>query len=189
MLKFFIYTLCFISIFALLARKRRKKPIIVPNWSKTVSALMNEDFLSLQSYCGYSLAMIDPDAPEYLFNLDVADEELGSAILSALENSRFIPYDEIESFKANIEGSYQDWISKLMNRYGCKTKRSLFKNMKSCGIYCEDGLIVIRPSHHEKLEAWSGTGIREEDYVKLPDNSEPSEIGAALRLAFSRCTG
>ncbi|MBP9693427.1 MAG: CdiI family contact-dependent growth inhibition immunity protein [Alphaproteobacteria bacterium] len=61
--------------------------------------------------------------------------------------------------------------------------------MKSCGINLDQGLITIRPSHHEKLEAWSGEGIDKRDYVNIPHDSEPSQIGAALRLAFSRCTG
>ncbi|WP_338052467.1 contact-dependent growth inhibition system immunity protein [Stutzerimonas marianensis] len=46
----------------------------------------------------------------------------------------------------------------------------------------------MRPSHHEKLEAWSGKGLSESDYVIIPSGSSPSDVGAALRLAFSRCT-
>ncbi|NDL44379.1 contact-dependent growth inhibition system immunity protein, partial [Photorhabdus laumondii] len=43
------------------------------------------------------------------------------------------------------------------------------------------------PSSHEKLEGWSGDGISVADYVVIPADSSPEEVGAALRLAFSRC--
>ncbi|EPS9462270.1 CDI system immunity protein CdiI-o11, partial [Escherichia coli] len=46
-----------------------------------------------------------------------------------------------------------------------------------------------RPSFHEKLEAWSGNRINESDYVVLPADSSPTEIGSGLRLALSRCKG
>jgi hypothetical protein len=75
-----------------------------------------------------------------------------------------------------------------MQRYGYKTKRALFKNMKSCSVEVDDGMMTIQPWHHEKLEGWSGNGISKEDYVVIPANSTPGEIGEALRLAFSRCT-
>ncbi|MCT7051686.1 contact-dependent growth inhibition system immunity protein, partial [Salmonella enterica] len=49
--------------------------------------------------------------------------------------------------------------------------------------------ITIRPSFHEKLEAWSGDRISETDNVVLAVDSTPAEIGAGLRLALSRCKG
>ncbi|XBS71987.1 contact-dependent growth inhibition system immunity protein [Acerihabitans sp. KWT182] len=47
----------------------------------------------------------------------------------------------------------------------------------------------ISPSQHEKRDAWSGDGLTDADDPVLPADSSPAEIGAALRLAFSRCTG
>ena len=94
---------------------------------------------------------------------------------------------ELYDYKLGIE-RYAAWTKALMEHYGYKTKRALFKEMKKCGIESKSGVIDIRPSHHEKLEGWSGEGITEEDHIKLAANSSPAEIGAALRLAFSRCT-
>ncbi|HFV6450034.1 TPA: contact-dependent growth inhibition system immunity protein, partial [Escherichia coli] len=68
-------------------------------------------------------------------------------------------------------------------------KRALFKNMKKVGIHLVNDVITIRPSFHEKLEAWSGNRINESDYVVLPADSSPTEIGSGLRLALSRCKG
>lgn len=61
--------------------------------------------------------------------------------------------------------------------------------MKSCDIEEREGMITIGPNNHEKLEAWGrekGDGIED---VVIAASSSHAEIGAALRLAFSRCTG
>ena len=75
-----------------------------------------------------------------------------------------------------------------MTRYGYKTKRALFKNMLSCGVTLQEGTIIIRPSYHDQLEGWSGGRFTEKDYVRVPETASPAEVGAGLRLAFSRCT-
>jgi hypothetical protein len=61
--------------------------------------------------------------------------------------------------------------------------------MKHCGTTLIDQVITIRPSNHEKLEAWSGKNISEDNYVILSLDNSPEEIGAGLKLAFSRCIG
>jgi hypothetical protein len=58
--------------------------------------------------------------------------------------------------------------------------------MNNCCIYLKNGTIKISPNNHEKLKAWSG--IRDADVI-LSLNNTPEEIGAGLRLAFSRCIG
>jgi hypothetical protein len=160
-----------------------------PIWKKCADAKYNGDFIGIETYSGYTLEMADPDATEYLLEPDVSDEILGQAVLDALKQSRFLPLEEAKALRLNIEKNYADWIKKLMIKYGYKTKRALFKNMKSCGIECHEDIITIRPSHHEKLEGWGGTGISPDSYVKIPADAMPAEVGAGLRLAFSRCTG
>lgn len=84
---------------------------------------------------------------------------------------------------------YAAWIAMLMGKYGYKTKRALFKDMKNCGIHLVNGVITISPTRHEKLEAWGRTkGDGLEDVILSLDCS-PAEIGAGLRLALSRCKG
>ena len=77
----------------------------------------------------------------------------------------------------------------LMDKYDYKTKSALFKNMRKCGVHLVNNTITIRPSFHEKLEAWSGDRFNETDYVVLCADSTTFEIGAGLRLALSRCKG
>ena len=160
-----------------------------PIWKNYAEALYNGDFVSIKTYSGYGIAMADPKAPKHLFAPDVSNETLGKAVLESLDQSRALSVEETETLRSKVPENYKDWIQKMMERYGYKTKNALFKKMKNCGIECHEGLITISPSRHEKLDSWSGDGFTEDDHVKIPADSPPAEIGAALRLAFNRCTG
>ncbi|AWK42761.1 DUF1436 family protein [Photorhabdus laumondii subsp. laumondii] len=149
----------------------------------------NGDFYSVQTYSGNGLLGADPSGSNYLLQPIVSDQELGKAVLDALSKSRVIPLDKYGDYfdhDVNAE-QYKNWITEMMGSYNYRSKRQLFKKMLSCGICMLDGQITIRPSCHEKLEGWSEDGISEADYVIIPADSSPAEVGAALRLAFSRC--
>ena len=149
----------------------------------------NQDFILVVTYSGYRRTTRDPDGVQTLLSLDVSDEELGQATLLALSKSRIIDVSEIETFFNidNVKKRYDAWVADLMAKYNYKTKRALFKNMMQCSVEIRDGCLTISPFCHEKLEAWSGKGLTEDDDVILPVNSTTEEIGAGVRLAFSRC--
>ena len=149
----------------------------------------NQDFILVETYSGYRSRTSDPDGIQMLLPLDVSDEELGQATLLALSKSRIIDISEIGTFFNidNVMKRYDAWVADLMAKYNYKTKRALFKNMMQCTVEIRDGRLTISPSCHEKLEAWSGKGISDDDKVVLSINSTTEEIGAGVRLAFSRC--
>ena len=165
-------------------------------------AKTNGDFICIETWSGYRSASRDPHGVQYLFDMDVSDEALGAAVRDVLIHSRFVlpaPRKDVRihpeatfdadfyDYKKGIE-RYAKWTKDLMGKYGYKTKRALFMDMKSCDIEEREGVITIGPNHHEKLEAWGrekGDGIED---VVIEASRGPSEIGAALRLAFSRCT-
>lgn len=150
----------------------------------------NGDFICIETYSGLGLCGQDPQGAQHLLSSGADADAVGTALRDALSRSRLLTLSEYGEFfdYQKSKQQYTTWIDALMTRYGYKTKRALFKNMKSCSVEVGEGVMTIRPSHHEKLEAWSGDGITEEDYVVIPVDSPPAEIGAALRLAFSRCT-
>lgn len=156
-----------------------------------VSVSSTKDFLSVDTYSGLGMVGRDPLFPPNLLPPDADDQTIGEAVLVALSNSRTLSLEESADFFDLEKGKeqYAAWIAMLMERYGYKTKRALFKDMKRCSIHCINDVITISPTRHEKLEAWGGTGRGGSDKVILPVNSPPSEIGAALRLALSRCKG
>ena len=161
-------------------------------------AMCNGDFICVETESGYRSTRRDPKGAQYLHALDVDDEHLGLSVADAIGRSRWVlgapregsadpsdvEYDSEFYDHKKLRERYLAWIENLMQHYGYKTKKALFKDMKHCSIERKLGTLTISPSHHEKLEAWSGTG----EAVVIPDTSTPAEIGAALRLALSRCT-
>ena len=149
----------------------------------------NQDFILVVTYSGYRRTTRDPDGVQTLLSLDVSDEELGQATLLALSKSRIIDVSEIGTFFNidNVMKRYNAWVTDLMAKYNYKTKRALFKKMMRCSIEISDGRLTISPSCHEKLEGWGDKGLTKDDDVVLSVNSTTEEIGAGLRLAFSRC--
>ncbi|MNB63161.1 hypothetical protein D3C87_949650 [compost metagenome] len=151
----------------------------------------NKDFIFIETYSGYFNCLPDPEGKRSLLLHTCEDSELGECVLAALAVSRMIdPKENPEffDFRGRVVTQYNEWIANLMKEFGYKTKRALFKDMKICSLDAVNGLVTIRPSHHEKLEAWSGKGITDKDYVVISATSACNEVGAALRLAFSRCS-
>ncbi len=163
----------------------------------------NSEFICVETNSGYRGGRSDYKGKQHLLNPDVSDESLGNAVLDALAHSRFVlgapragsvyPPDiefdmELYDFKHTSE-HYTKWVADLMTRYGYKTKRALFKNMHSCNIESCKGIIKITPMHHTKLELWEGLDPSNTGTIEILVGSTPSEIGAALRLAFGRCVG
>ena len=167
-------------------------------WAEVVC---NNDFICVDTYSGYRGGdRRDPKGKQNLLPPDASDVALGEAVLDALAHSRWVLPEsmkedtdpagvEYDSSLYDYKTNYPIWVNALMERYGYKTKRALFKGMKRVGIANENGVITMRPSHHYRLEGWEAGDLTEEDYVVIPATSPPEEIGAALRLALSRCTG
>lgn len=173
--------------------------VVKTTWA---DAGVNKEFIYVKTYSGYRSSRADPQGVEHHARPEISDQELGVVVLDALAHSRFVLPEPRKDVWIHPEATfdmdlydydltsqrYDQWVSSTLERYSYKNKCALFKDMKKCSIESKGGQITIRPSHHEKLEAWSGKGLSESDYVIIPSGSSPSDVGAALRLAFSRCT-
>jgi len=153
------------------------------------SAKATEHFIDLHAYSGYRSSVIDSEGKNFDLPVSVSDEELGRALLDTLASSRFLDVGGVYALNVEAQANYEAWVAKKMALHGYKSRRALFKNMKTCTIESQDGEITIVPWHHDKLEGWSGRGIMPDDYVRISAERPPAEIGAALKLAFSRCRG
>lgn len=165
----------------------------------------NEKFFCIETCSGYAGAsMRDTKGKRHLLSHDADDSQLGEALIDALAHSRFVLperrtdvwthpeaeydaelYDHRSSQKAE---QYKAWIKELLVRYGYKSQRAMFRKMNNCRATQYGSKIHIAPSHHETSGGWSGDGFTEADTVVVSENSSTTEIGAAIRLALSRCT-
>jgi hypothetical protein len=153
------------------------------------SAFQNQDFIWVYTDSGRGLRAYDPQGKDVILGLDVHDNALGVAVWEALAVSRFLsPKEAMEFLDYRTGGDeYEVRVKSLMGMHGYANKRAMFKKMKSCGITLSKGGMEIRPLIHEKLDWWGQTKNDGIENVLIPANSAFHEIGAALRLAFSRC--
>ena len=161
-----------------------------PKIKQWATVYATNEFTSINTCSGYRRSARDPQGISVFYEPSVRDEELGEGLLQALAASRFLSPAEIDAFfdpKA-VEQNYEDWVARSMQRYGYKKRSELFKGMKHCVIDRVDGVVTMKPSKHEKPEAWSGTGIRETDYERVGPNASPADVGAALRRCLAKCT-
>ena len=163
---------------------------------------INDDFVCVETLSGYRMIQTDPTGAHHLLSPEASDEVLGAALLDSMARSRFVLDEPREGIWIHPDAEfdrelydprksqvrYESWKKSLIDRYGYKSNKALFKGMKNCGVELRDASITLTPMHHESLEGWGrtkGDGIED---VVIPANSTPAEIGAALRLALSRCT-
>ena len=152
--------------------------------------MSNEDFILIITRSGLGMVQDDNLFPIYIFEPEIDDETLGKSLLQALNNSRTISDATERAEFFNLEKSkqqYEEWVKMLREKFQYKSRKALFKNMKNCHIWLNNGQIEIEPTKHVKLEAWDGEGIKEEDHVYLSITDSPSEIGQGLKLALQRC--
>jgi hypothetical protein len=138
-----------------------------------------------------SEGLADPKGKQHLFSPDTSEGVIGLAVLDALAYSRRITLLELEALMWGRRGTgkerYEKWAADLQQRYGYKTRATLFKNMNSVGIKHQNSAITFTPMMHIKLQAWqSGRNEGIEDIV-ISFESLSQQIGAALKLAFNRC--
>lgn len=157
----------------------------------TAAAYSNGDFILVETKSGYGRMRADPEAPKYFLVAEALDDEIGNAVVAALSRSRQLELEETAAFfdPDRAAKSYANKVADMMGRYSYKTKRALFKNMMNISIGLEKSGTVIRftPMRHKALDSW----IREKDDgiedVIVPATSSPTELGAAFRIALSRC--
>ena len=157
---------------------------------KNARAMFNGDFFLVETYSGHRMLGSDPKGAQQYLEPDASDDALGTAVLDALSRSRFLSVEEANEF-FNLKRSqekYEEWKRSVMARYGYKTKRALFKDMMSCSIQMAGDSIKVSPTDHDRLDGWAGRNAEGTEDVVIPASSSAAEVGAALRVAFSRCT-
>jgi hypothetical protein len=155
------------------------------DWMKSAYIYMNTSFINVGTYCGYVLHVVDPSDPEFFFDLGATDEEIGNALFTALNNSRFISLEESTNLRMNEE-NYKNWIKKTMKSYGFKTKGEMFKPMFYCSVIKKEEGYEFCSTHQRALTSWFADKNAEE--FTIPLTATAAEMGAALRRCLALCT-
>ena len=169
---------------------------ILANWplekltAERAEAWSNGKVLIVAAYTGFSGWRMTC-AREIELVPDADDATLGAAVAEALAYSRELSlhdwYGENDRSVEEKMSQYRAWRDGFMSRYGYKTQRALFMNMLHANVDRRGGRLECSPTNHEKIDAWSGDGIPPDSKVVVNADSPAAEIGAALRLTFSRC--
>jgi hypothetical protein len=159
------------------------------NWrpSQTASAVCNQDFILLETFSGYRRKLRDVTVPGNFLDPSVSDAALGTAVIRALAASRQIPPEEFGTFFDVRAGAEHEkrWVSDLKGRFGYKTKRELFRNLMSVSVSLRDDRIEFMPFRQDGVGCWIRTNDDGIQDVVIDANSEPSDVGKALRQAFA----
>jgi hypothetical protein len=173
----------------LFGEQKKKLPDFIQK--KTASIHANPEFCCIRTMSGYRLLSVDPDAESYLLESTASYTQIGECVLKAIAASRLIDVKEIASYfdYEKKTQQYKKWVADISEKYGYKNRRELFNKMRSCDAEEYEGVITIKPTFHETLEGFSGEGILESEYVRIPSESLAEDVGKAVLLALSRCKG
>lgn len=158
-------------------------------FSPTASILLTDKFMKVSSYSGYRLLCEDPDGPLIFTDYREHPLAIGEAVNIALDCSRIISIDNLKNFDKEVHEYQKTANAKIAETYGYRRESDIYTKAASCSIRKKDNNIIIMPWHHVRGDAWEPTHRGEADYVVIPYDSTPEEIGKAVWLALSRCTG
>lgn len=157
------------------------------DWIKGAYVYMNRTFINIGTYSGYGMYVVNPEDPEFFFDLGSSDVEVGNALLTALDNSRLISPEETTQLRIN-ETNYPNWVKHTIKAYHFKTKGEMFKPMFYCDVRKQKTEYLFYPTHQRALEAWEGNEQTKKQQFTIPLMATAVEMGAALRRCLALCT-
>ena len=173
----------------------------------------NEMFIAINT-CSFSGWVVGDPKGEDIYLEPLADcRIIGDAVLKALAKSRDLSISE-EDRQALIDKKvtrqwirekypesalftpvavaerYKEWVQRVMKEYKCKTKKALFQNMQSVSVDQDNDCIEFSSSYHLTIDSWGNPdGKTPSIRFKIPTNSTPEIIGAAVKYAIGNCRG
>jgi hypothetical protein len=162
-----------------------------PNHQAWAAIFATDRLVCIQTHSGLRRTASDPKGRTELVPVGAEPAALGVALAAALSASRVLASKEIGPFfnLAALGARYEQWVELLLKAHPGATRRSLFRGMRHCYARVSEGVVELRPTRQEKLEAWSGLGVTEEDRVRIELAASPQALGEAVLLALGRCTG
>ena len=151
----------------------------------------NDKGIFLVTRSGYRMTAFDDNGVRSFLPRDASNLTLGKALLECLLASRVVPQEEWKAFfdwrdadRRALE--YEKW---RFSQSGLKTRAKFGKFLMMCTVRVEGPIIYIYSFSRGGPRSWCLPADYQERAVRVPFDSPPSQIGAALREAMNRCTG
>ncbi|MEN5182084.1 contact-dependent growth inhibition system immunity protein [Comamonas testosteroni] len=132
----------------------------------------------------------DPDVEPQYFPFDASDKILGESLRISLSKSKEVDVREFQKIfhSGVVQKNTKEREQYVMNKYGYKTRKALYKKMDTCAISAFNDYIEIQPTHQDSLDGWTVKKDMGLTPLQIPHTATDEELGAALRHAFTLCT-
>ncbi len=162
------------------------------NKPKTVSVIVNNEFLLVTSIIRGMIGMTDPDQ-DFVFNkVDITDSYFGKLVKEKLDESREVSLQEFQAIfnSEKMKGLQKNLEEEMKKRYGYKNKKSIYKDMSFLSLEQDDLYITISPLHQDSLDGSTGISLPDNSPLefKYDKNISDEELGKAIRQALTYCT-
>ena len=162
------------------------------NKPKTVSVIVNNEFLLVTSIIRGMIGMTDPDQ-DFVFNkVDITDSYFGKLVKEKLDESREVFLQEFQAIfnSEKMKGLQKRLEEEMKKRYGYKNKKSIYKDMSFLSLEQDDLYITISPLHQDSLDGSTGISLPDNSPLefKYDKNISDKELGKAIRQALTYCT-
>lgn len=156
----------------------------------SVHALKDPKFFCMTTMSHGSLNFGEPNAQPIYLAPNAADDVLGKSLREALSKSRLVSAEEFQEIVKSgvIQRNAKERESWRMKNYGYGSKRELYCDMECCVVNFSDGQIEIVPTDRNSLDGMRPISNDDLATISISASVKDSELGAALREGFSRCT-
>ena len=162
------------------------------NKPKTVSVIVNNEFLLVTSIIGGMIGMTDPDQDFDFNKVDITDSYFGKLVKEKLDESREVSLQEFQAIfnSEKMKGLQKNLEEEMKKRYGYKNKKSIYKDMSFLSLEQDDLYITISPLHQDSLDGSTGISLPDNSPLefKYDKNISDEELGKAIRQALTYCT-
>lgn len=156
--------------------------------NKKANVYFSENFISVSASSLGSLYYFEGTFEPIILDKDCTNEQLGLAVLNALEHSKQISFDEFdEGFHSGFfKDQYNKYIDSLMTRFSFKTKKQLFKTIKEVSITKIDNEFQLLSTYQNSLGSFSADN--ESQIIVVKASTTPTILGKITRDAHKGCT-
>lgn len=149
----------------------------------------NDQYIEVTSWNYGGASVINLDFDPIILPRDIGVHNLGGSIRIALNASKKISPELLKElvFSPTTREKVENRTKEIMQLYGYKTKKRLFKNLRIVSIRLMDNQFVISTTHQDGLD-YSFTGIDNIGDFILDKNCSDEELGQTVKLAYEKCT-